>query len=206
MRPSAVPGNGCLHPNVDRHGHVDRGHVHSGGNRPDTGGYVVTAPLAYNISNANLLLALQALNIFTPWIMTVTGTALAVGPVTITGQIPVLTVDNTNLVGGTIAAAAGTTVSNNNMFVPFDPSSASAGGTVCNRGKCVILEHTVLELGIIPGFTHLATNHPPCVVGGDLFAARVLANGSADSLANGPTWAHLEAAMPLVNWVGDKLT
>jgi len=64
------------------------------------------------------------------------------------------------------------------------------------QGNCCINEMTVLQNGGVPGFTPNASSHPGVAVGGRIYRARVLANDSAGTLANGPLWSSLIAALP----------
>jgi hypothetical protein len=86
-------------------------------------------------------------------------------------------------------------------FGPYDFAAAD-GRQVCARGDCFILNETILELGATPDLgTVRPTDHPGFLEGGLMWETRILATTGTHSLANGPTFAELYAAMPLVRAV-----
>ena len=171
------------------------------GYRVDTGGYVAVGPLAYNISNANLLAALQANTAFGPVPMSITGTPGT--SYVITAPLALLAVDGTLLTGTTPTAAnvMTTPVGNYGFYGPFDPT-ATDGRQTCKRGGTVILNSLVLQTGVMNGYTTMPTNHSGVLVGGMVWKARLLATNGTHSLAAGPTFTELEAAMPRLSYAG----
>lgn len=171
------------------------------GYRLDTGAYVQVMLNAYNISLANLQAALQAPTAFGTIPVTVTGTPGS--SYVITAPFALMTIDGTLLTGTTPSAAIAltTAVGNYGCYGPFDPT-ASDGRQTLTRGQVVILNSLVVQNGILGNITNLPSNHPGCVVGGLLWKARVKATLGTHSLAAGPTFTELEAAMPRVQWAG----
>lgn len=170
------------------------------GYRPDTGALVTLSGLAFNISLANFLAALQANTAFGPQVAAVTGTPGT--SYVITGSIPLLTVDGSGLTGTspTIANVLTTAVANTGMYGPYDPA-ATDGRQTLTRGQCAILNSLVAQNGVA-GFTNLPSNHQGVLVGGTVWKARLKATLGTHSLAAGPTFAELEAAFPRLSYAG----
>jgi hypothetical protein len=171
--------------------------------RPDTGGFVTTAPLAYNASAAAVLAALVAV-LGSEVAVSVT---LAAGPppvYTITfGLIVPLLVATDSTTGGThsIAVAVTNAGGNHGMFGPYD-SAAGDGRQTLTRGECFILNQTVLQGAASPRMPTGPTDHPPALEGGMVWKSRILQSGvAAHSLAAGPTLAELLAAFPRLRLV-----
>lgn len=82
---------------------------------------------------------------------------------------------------------------------PYD-TAAGDGRAVVAAGNVCILNETLLENGLL-GFTWKQTNHPLVFVGGRVAKARLLATAGVHSLANGPTYAELQAALPRLDLI-----
>jgi hypothetical protein len=128
--------------------------------------------------------------------LTVSGQALYVA-------FPTAVLTANALTGGTAptAAFATTAGATSGQFGPFD-SAASDGRQTLLQGRCFILNETLLE------YSQLGTYVPsptPTVVGaiegGRVWKSRVLATNGSASLAAGPTYANLQAAMPGIEFV-----
>lgn len=171
------------------------------GYRPDTGAYVQTAPLNFNATAADVQAALAAVGVFAPYPITVGGGPGPATPYTVTGNLGTLSANGVGLTGGApgIAVATTTPVGNTGKWGPFDPGVAD-GRQALARGQCGILNDTVLETGVLGIPTGFSTNHPGLIVGGLCWRPRILATAAAHSLAAGPTWAELEAAMPRLEY------
>ena len=167
------------------------------GYRPDTGAYVVTAPIAYNAVNSAIQAALADPAVFGPIPATVAGT----GPFTITGPVGTLTPITGSLTGGSATMALTTPIANGGMWGPFDPT-ASDGRQSLVRGQCGVVNQTWIQNGVLGFITTQATSHPSLLVGGLLWKPRVIMTTGAHSLAAGPTVTEVEAAFPRVNWAG----
>lgn len=171
------------------------------GYRTDTGVNVTTGALAYNITTAALLAALQAPTMFGPTPITVTGTPGA--SYVITSPLSLMTVNGAALTGTTPTAALvlTTAVGNYGYYGPYDPT-ASDGRQTLTRGQVKILNNIVLQNGIMGNVTNLASNHPGVLIGGCVWKARLIATLGTASLAAGPTFAALEAVMPRLTYAG----
>jgi hypothetical protein len=167
------------------------------GNRIDTGAYVNTGPIAFDANAAAISAALHAVGVFNTTPAVVAGT----GPYTITSPIALLNVDTTLLTGGTATMALTTPVANSGKMGPYDPT-ATDGRQTLGRGNVCILNSTVLELGVLGFMSKVSTNHPGALVGGTVFRDRILATTGAHSLAAGPTFTELEAALPSLRYAG----
>jgi hypothetical protein len=165
------------------------------GYRGDTGAYVQTT-LPFNATAAAIAAALADPAIFGPTPIAVAGA----GPYTITGPLAPLVADGTALTGAGAAAtiAATTPVANSGDFGPYDPA-ATDGRQALTRGNCGILNESLFEFGPY-NFGPFATNHPGVIVGGLVWRPRLLATAGAASLAAGPTFAALEAALPRLEY------
>jgi hypothetical protein len=173
--------------------------------RPDTGfSQVLTVP--YNVTVAGL----QAL--LDPVLGTgnslVAGTAFPTGPLTVTIQgvlvgtlVPAFTIGALSLTGGGTPAAAITAGANSGNFGPYD-FAATDGRQTCSSGNCYIMDETVLQSGVLGIFSALnTTNVGNAMYGGRVWYDRVIATTGTHSLANGPTWTELLAALPQIQQV-----
>lgn len=86
-------------------------------------------------------------------------------------------------------------VKDGDVFVPYVDQTLV-------RGEVVILNMTVLENGSVPGLTSPSSDHPGGLVGGLVWKERLIANADTGSLADGPTYEDLEAALPELRYVG----
>lgn len=165
--------------------------------RPDNGNAVVTSALAYNVSAANMLSALQAV-LGTDAVATV---ALAAGVYTITFNTPVATVtiaDN-QLTGGTAAVAVTTAGLNVGQYGPYDPS-ASDGRQTLTRGQAFLLNKTALQ-NLAVGFGVSPDDNAAVIEGGLVWKSRIIQSGTgAASLAAGPTFANLNSTFPRLRY------
>lgn len=85
------------------------------------------------------------------------------------------------------------------MFGPYDTAAADGRQTVA-RGNVVILNESILQSGAVPALGTGPTDHPGGIEGGRVFKDRILATTGTHSLAAGPTFAELEAAMPRLSY------
>lgn len=170
------------------------------GYRLDTGAYVTTAALAYNVSAANMLAALQDIAVFNDTPIAISGGGAS--PWVITSPLGLLTITPTGIVGGTLSNAVTTAVGNYGMYGPYD-SAATDGRQTLTPGQCWIINSLVIQNGILGTVTTLPSNHPGVLGGGDVWKARVLATSGTHSLAAGPTYTELQAAMPRLRYCGN---
>lgn len=166
------------------------------GNRLDTGAYVNSGPLAYNASAATIQAALSAPGVLDTTPAVVAGT----GPITITSPV-ILTVDPSLLTGGSATLTTTTPVINTGKFGPYD-TAQSDGRQTLSRGNCCILNSTVLELGVLGFMSQVSTTHPGALVGGTVWRDRIIATSGTHSLAAGPTFTELEAALTSMRYAG----
>lgn len=117
--------------------------------------------------------------------------------------VPVFTLGANDLTGGTAptVAFAITAGGNTGYFGPHDPAASDGRQTVdaTRVGEVFLLNESLVRGGLVHGLGVSPTinvDQVGAIAGGRVWKDRVLANASADSLANGPTWAHLLAAMP----------
>jgi hypothetical protein len=116
--------------------------------------------------------------------------------------IPLFTLAENGLTGGTAPTAtfAAVTTANAHRSGVWGPYSnaASDGRQTLARGRVAILNTTILEasrLGLGAPWGQ-NTKQLGAITGGKVWRPRVLANDSAGSLAAGPLWSDLLAAMP----------
>jgi hypothetical protein len=176
--------------------------------RPDTG-QTGTVVIPFNSSVANTQTLLRAF--FGATEVTVTGAGALPGNVQtatfgglLTGVIvPVFVLAQNALTGGTTPTAAFAVGAGGNTgkFGPHDPGASDGRQTVdaTRIGEVFVLNESIVQNGIVGIGSSVEINTDQ--VGGAIFGGRVwhdrlLANASADSLANGPTYAHLLAACP----------
>jgi hypothetical protein len=88
------------------------------------------------------------------------------------------------------------------LYGPYDVADTTLGRGTLVRGKCFILNQTVLENGVMPGLPTLATNHPPGVFyAGLCWLARLIIGAAAHEIGPaGPTVAAFETAFPQINY------
>lgn len=168
------------------------------GTRPDTGGYSTTAAIPYNETAANVQAALVAA--FPGYSFTVSGSAG--GPYTITSPLGQLTATGAFTGGTSPAIATAVTVAGANAgkYGPYDFAATDGRQTVA-RGNVCILNQSVMELGVLQFMSQSSTNHPGCLVGGLVWRERIIATTGTHSLAAGPTFTELEAALPTLRYV-----
>jgi hypothetical protein len=156
------------------------------------GGQTTTA-LAFGANAAAIQAALVALSSVGAGNATVTST----GPWTIAFATGLgdttLTVDPASLTGGTATVATTSVGARNDLYGPYD-SAAVDGRQTLTKGATFILNKSVKE-------NDQASDHAGVAVyGGLLWKDRVRAHATTASLANGPTFATLEAVLPRVQW------
>jgi hypothetical protein len=180
------------------------------GTRPDTG-FSNTATVAFNSSVAATQAAMDS--IFGAGNTVVSGAgALPANVQTVTFQgnlanimVPTLTLGLNALTGGTTPNVAFATSANANTgkYGPYDPG-ASDGRQTLVPGSCGLLNESVVQNGILGVFSLQPTDNPGLVTGGRVWLARVLQTGAAaHTLAGGPTFAELMAALPRLQPVND---
>jgi hypothetical protein len=89
-----------------------------------------------------------------------------------------------------------TKITASGKYGPYDPAAADGREAAPANGSAFIVNETIRQ-------DDLGSDHPPALEGGKVFANRVIATTGAASLANGPTWANLLAAMPRLQRVMD---
>lgn len=80
-------------------------------------------------------------------------------------------------------------------YGPYDFAAADGRQTPAH-GDIFIVNETFRE-------DEAASDHPPVLYGGLLFKSRVIATSGTHSLANGPTYTELLAAMPRVQFMNE---
>lgn len=165
--------------------------------------------LAWNIAAVDLQAAIRAID--SPYASRVTvtksGFVYTVNFPADAGNVAAIVGDTTGLTGGvgdTFAITVTTTtagIAGGGKFGPYD-SSASDGRQTLSRGNCYVLNHTVKELGSIPGLNNAPTDHPQVFDGGTVWKDRVLMTTGAHSLAAGPTVTEFESAFPRIGYAG----
>lgn len=117
---------------------------------------------------------------------------------------PAPTLISNDLTGGTnpTVAFAVATNANSGMYGPYD-NTASDGRQTLTQGRCFIVPSLIVVKNVFgsglpgPDLTSVGV-----IEGGKVWAKRVIANDSAGSLAGGPLWSDLVAAMPGISPVG----
>jgi hypothetical protein len=84
-------------------------------------------------------------------------------------------------------------------YGPYD-AAATDGRQTLARGRCSILNETVLENGPLPGLPAPPSDHPAVLEGGLVWRTRLLATTGTASLAAGPTFTALEGALPRLRY------
>jgi hypothetical protein len=122
---------------------------------------------------------------------------------TLTGiLVPVFALGANNLTGGTAptAAFAISAGSATGKFGPYSDAATDGRQTVdaTRRGEVFLLNESLVQAGLsgLGMSLTINTDQVGVVAGGRVWKARLLANASAGSLAAGPTYANLYAAMP----------
>ena len=91
-----------------------------------------------------------------------------------------------------------TKITASGKYGPYDPAAAD-GRQLLNRGECYLVNVTSLQ-SPASGVGAIASDHPTVIEGGMIWRDRLIATAGAASLANGPTFATLEAALPLMRY------
>lgn len=113
------------------------------------------------------------------------------------GDVPQMTTSVTNLTGAGAAVTPTTSTAGTGtgLYGPYD-SAATDGRQTLEKGRVWIVNQTVKE-------NDLKSNHPPVFDGGRVWRQRILATDGTHSLAAGPTFAELLAAMPSLRFAWD---
>lgn len=171
------------------------------GTRPDTGASAITAPIAYNASAATVQTALET--IYGAGNVSVSGT----GPYSITPAGALInyvfalpTLNTGSLTGGSATIAATTTNTNYGMYGPYDPS-ATDGRQTLTPGEVFVVNETWKQNGLIAGMPVGMSDFPQVIEGGRVMKARLIATSGGHSLAAGPTYTELFAALPRLQYV-----
>lgn len=112
------------------------------------------------------------------------------------GNVPQLTSTLGTLAGGTPGITHATTTgagASAGKFGPYDPDATDGRQNTPARGQIYLAAATVHE-------DDPESDHVPALEGGLVWKARVIATYQTASLGRGPTFANLEAAMPLLSW------
>jgi hypothetical protein len=164
-------------------------------------GGATSSAIAYNASNATIRGAVEALATVGTGNVAVSGTTGASGgTLTFTfnqslGNVS-LSGNATNLTNGTLTFATTSQGGRYGKYGPYDPDAVDGRATVEN-GAVVIVGETVKE-------EDTRSNHPDPIIGGELWKSRIIANSSAGSLADGPTYTVLVSALPSIRWKLDE--
>jgi hypothetical protein len=178
------------------------------GIRPDTLA-TTTATVAYNAAVAATQAAMDS--IFGAGNTLVSGAGALPGNVhTVTFQaslqyltVQALVANATGLTGGTapgVTIAVTTAGTATGKFGPYD-FAATDGRQTLTRGNVGIINRTILLSGVNNLYNLRDTDHVGLLVGGPVFRGRLIATAGTHSLANGPTFTELEAALPLLEYV-----
>lgn len=114
------------------------------------------------------------------------------------GNVAAVTTTATGLAGGSATVATVTAGDATGTYGPYD-SAATDGRQNLTRGKCFILNESILEVD--PAGNQ--TNHPTVFDGGLVWKARLRVGGlNTTPLGSGsePSWAAFEAAFPRVRY------
>jgi hypothetical protein len=115
------------------------------------------------------------------------------------GDVPQMTATHTFTGGTTPTVTIATTTAGSatgGFYGPYDPS-ATDGRQTLEKGRCFLVGRTVRQYD-------LHADYPPVLYGGLLYKGRILATNGAASLAAGPTFANLEAALPRMAYAGES--
>lgn len=160
-----------------------------------------TAGIPFNATALQVKAALEALNDFGAGNVIVTGGPTSTGgvynltPAGILGATT-FTVSVASLTGGTPAGAFSAGAGGNSRyFGPYD-SAATDGRQTVARDDCFILNRTHVMGGSLQLPLQDDIHTSECVIGGNVWGAKVIATNGTHSLANGPTWTELLAALP----------
>jgi hypothetical protein len=161
-----------------------------------------TAAIPFNATALVVKAALEALFIVGTGNTAVTGPSGGPYNITFAGILGTTTVTVTSSLTGSSPTAAFTTGAGGipRSFGPYDPSATGTGRDVLNIGDCFILNRTKVMGGSLQLPLQDDMHTGECVVRGSIWGAKVLAvpAGGTPSLANGPTWTALKAAMPML--------
>lgn len=155
-----------------------------------------TAGIAFGSTALQVKTALEALTNVGVGNVVVTGTSpynLTFAPVLGTTTVAA---SAAGLTGGTPTAAftAGAG-GNSRYFGPFD-LAATDGRQTLTRGDCFIMNRTKVMGGSLQLPLQDDIHTGECIIGGNVWGAKVIATNGTASLAAGPTWTNLLAAMP----------
>lgn len=119
------------------------------------------------------------------------------------GNVAAVTTTATNLTGGAGTATVATVTAGDatGTYGPYD-SAATDGRQTLTRGKCYILNESLLEVDPAGG----ATNHPAVFDGGLVWKARLRVGGANSTplgSGNEPSWAAFETAFPRVRYAAE---
>jgi len=84
------------------------------------------------------------------------------------------------------------------LFGPYDPAAADGRQTLV-RGNTFLQNQSLLQTGLL-GYAQQVTDIIGVLEGGQVWYDRVLATTGAASLAAGPTFTALEAALPRLSY------
>lgn len=147
-----------------------------------------TAAIPVGATAGDVAQALWALNDVGFQNATVTGA----GPYNVTFPGVLGTTTLTAGSGCTVAAGSG---GNPRFFGPYD-STATDGRQTLRAGDCWIANRTRVAGGTYQRPYNDDQHVGECIIGGQVWGLKVIATDGTASLAAGPTWAALRAAMP----------
>jgi hypothetical protein len=157
-----------------------------------------TAGIAPTATGSDVKAALELLNVVGTGNATVTGNAGGPYYITFAPILGTTTVTTANtFTGGSSPASAFSSGGGglSRSFGPYDPS-ATDGRQNINRGDCFLLNRTKLMGGSLQLPLQDDIHTGECVIGGTVWGAAVIATTGTHSLAAGPTWTELLAALP----------
>jgi hypothetical protein len=161
-----------------------------------------TTGIPFNATADQVRLALNSLSSVGPAGVTV---AKAGSVYTVTwnasGDQVQMTASAAGLTGGTPTVTVATTqngTAGSGKYGPYDPAAADGRQTL-TRNNVVILNESLLELDAL-GIAPRATDHPGVIEGGAVWRDRILATTGTASLAAGPLFTDLDAALPRLSY------
>jgi len=89
-----------------------------------------------------------------------------------------------------------TLITASSKYGPYDVSPVNDGRQTLARGKCFILNETVVN-------DDPKSDHPPVLDGGRVWKGRLIMTTGTASLTAGPTVANFEAAFPQISYAED---
>lgn len=119
------------------------------------------------------------------------------------GNVAAVTTDPASLTGGAGTATVATVTAGTSTLTygPYD-SAATDGRQTLTRGRCYILNESLLEVDPSGG----ETNHPAVIDGGTVWKARLRVgqpNSTPLGSGNTPSWAAFEAAFPRIRYAAE---